>query len=151
MGKIISLCLISIFVGVSCKKDMLEDSPENALTGRWTWGYSTHTHGLCESPVWTDTLSQQTILTYHVVDFREKGKVIFYEDNKVTKKRIVFSSKNATGNYGLEFEIKLDNNPDDILKGGINNDGYVLWLNYPFTAEVEGCDAYVNYFFRETY
>ncbi|MFT4662796.1 MAG: hypothetical protein ACI8XB_003089 [Patiriisocius sp.] len=151
--RIIILVVLVTAGSFSCTKEKLKDDA-SILIGKWKWCYSSaHIDGFCSEQIlfvsagsttyeFFNPTSENTI--YHI-EFLEKGKIIFSEENTVlSEEKILWEmSEISTGKYFYELyfdkEIKLD--------GIINQD--TLMENRLFPFPDTDCDDYTNFFVRE--
>jgi len=146
------LIIGSLFL-FSCKKDKLEGEKE-ILVGRWHWIYTVHTYNHCNPPSSSEILTPTSENKSFIIEFLEKGQVIFNEEDK---KRIVFNIFSTTSSLEPkrehQFGIYLNNKSDMQLNGWIGADTLMLTGDYskePFEdVTCEGCCTYTNYFIRQ--
>jgi hypothetical protein len=152
MKRVFVLLMLSFFSFFSCKKEKLKEDGE-VLIGKWKWTYSSvNVNGLCYNNSGSSgissyfaTINPTTENTIYYIEFLEKGKIIFSEENTVlSEEKILWEMSEISADkcfYELYFdkEIKLD--------GIINQD--TLMENRLFPFPDTDCDDYTNFFVRE--
>jgi hypothetical protein len=143
----ILLLVVCSLVIASCKKDKLEDGKEN-LIGSWNWIYTQHTSGWCQYDAFYETETPTTVGKNYRVEFLKKGKVNYYEDDKLTERhRIVFNYFEQGADGASYFYFYLDNNLEQGMGGSIHGD--TLHFDYPLVESDPNCENYLNCFVRE--
>ncbi|MFT5601842.1 MAG: hypothetical protein ACI9N1_002091 [Flavobacteriales bacterium] len=119
----IKLLVIGVFFSLSsCKKDKLKDGKE-VLIGEYEWIYSAR-RSQFSSVTYSDTIDPISESTSFKMEFQEKGKIIFYENDEIIKeRRIVFTSWMSPGSNGHTFDINLNNKKEENFTGSINING----------------------------
>ena len=144
MKKLI-IILVLILSFQACKKDKLIGDKE-ILIGKWEWIYTEHDYGWCDGDSFIETIVPED--NNYSILFSKKGTIKFFKGENITsKKRIVFQSFKPEGIYEFWFFIKLNNNENDILRGGFINDTLVL-ANFPLDPII-GCESYTSYFIKQ--
>jgi hypothetical protein len=140
------------FMLVACEKDKLINEYA-VLKGKWVWIYTQHSYELCptisEDPdLLFETITPSTDPNTYAVEFLEKGKLWFYENDEVIQKdRIVFSYFEYLSNGEYHFYIRLDNKADEMIGGSLSGD--TLRFKYPYIEDDPNCENYLNFFVRE--
>lgn len=135
-----------------CKKDKLKSDKEY-LIGTWKWHHSTIIYQSCDGSLYSEeTITPGTTNMNYKIEFRKKGYAIFYKnEEKIEKKRIVFSSFTYTPakpGYWYSFYIDLDNDGNKSIYGYLEPDTLLLNGSY-FPFENENCKYYLSYFIKE--
>jgi hypothetical protein len=151
MKKVI-VFLIIFTTFFSCKKDKLEGGKE-ILIGKWKWVYSTRSvRDNCDNPPVITILTPMSEGIDYSIDFKERGCVTFYKNQKkIEKYRIVFTGWHPDLYIPGEhyFGIYLNNKSENNFSASIKSDSLIERGFFPY-KEIEGsCTSYANYFVRE--
>ncbi|MCD6200359.1 MAG: hypothetical protein J7K46_00955 [Bacteroidales bacterium] len=148
--RLLILCLC-VFAVAACEKDKLEGEM-SILIGTWNWTETYEVRNHCDADtLWNYQLidSTQTHHTYSL-EFLEKGKVIFYTNHAIIwKERVVFESKNVTGEgpYKYHFVILLNNNINNKMDVWVGQDSLLL-NDFPKDTD-DNCSEMFNHFIRQ--
>jgi hypothetical protein len=141
-------CAIAV---AACTKDKLEGEM-SILIGTWNWTETYAVSNYCDADsLWNYQLidSAQTNKNFKL-EFQEKGKVIFYNNDGVLwNDRVVFESKNVieNGSYAYHFVILLNNKTDDKLDVWVGQDSLLL-NDFPKDTD-DHCSEMFNHFIRQ--
>lgn len=139
-----------LFGFFSCKKDKLKDGAE-ILIGKWNWAYTIYEYDKCQqNGGYSEVLNPISEGLTYQMEFFEKGKVKFYEDNvEKTEFRVVFNYFELIDDTLFEgqmfhFIIYLDNNEEQILSGRGSKDSLYTHQK-PYVSYDSPCSDYVNF------
>jgi hypothetical protein len=139
------IMLTSLFF--ACTKDELIDD-KSILIGKWKWAYTEHSYGWCDYNPKFNTINTANDSNIYGVDFLEKGKVVFYKNEKVIERgRVVFEYFEMIGVNDFIFYFNLNDESDQGISGSGNKD--TLRITYPYVEEDPNCENYLNFFVRE--
>ena len=145
---ILFFCVIAV---AACKKDKLEGEM-SILIGTWNWTETYEVSNYCDTDsLWNYQLidSAQTDNKF-TLEFLEKGKVIFYNNDVILwKERVVFESKNVIGNdsYEYHFVILLNNKTNDKMDVWVGQNSLLL-NDFPKDTD-DNCSEMFNHFIRQ--
>jgi hypothetical protein len=132
---------------LACTKDELIDD-KSILIGKWKWAYTEHSYGWCDYNPKFNTINTANDSNIYGVDFLEKGKVVFYKNEKVIERgRVVFEYFEMIGVNDFIFYFNLNDESDQGISGSGNKD--TLRITYPYVEEDPNCENYLNFFVRE--
>lgn len=155
----IIIIALSLSLIVACKKDKLKGDRE-ILIGKWKWLYTDKYTNTCNPPDSYYLLTPSTENINYSIEFIERGKVVYYENEKKTSKdRVVFHVFEFIDYVPWQgfyhFVIYGDNKNDDVkryLSGYIKNDTLIIrsdgarWPHYITNTD---CQDVYSYFIRE--
>mgnify|MGYP000270823784 CR=1 FL=1 len=135
----------------SCKKDKLKGDSE-ILIGKWNWTHTIETYETCNPPTFENTLTPETENANYSIEFFEKGKVAFYEnEQEVNSYRVVLhsfdSNPSQNSSYPFGFTIYLDNEYENAFWGFVSQDSLFIREDFPFPDT--DCEEFNSYFVRE--
>ncbi|MBK9190366.1 MAG: hypothetical protein IPM77_02095 [Crocinitomicaceae bacterium] len=143
----LSLLVVVFF---SCKKDKLKDEKE-ILIGKWSWVYTIYEYDKCQqNGGYSEVLNPASENVTYQMEFFEKGKVKFYEDNiEKFEFRIVFDYFKPSDNGPFSdpifhFIIHRDNSNEQIFAGIVSNDSLFTY-DEPFESIDSPCSDYKNF------
>lgn len=142
-----TLLFAIILVFSACKKDKLEGESAK-LVGEWQWISTEHIHYLWPND--TTYLTPASVGKNYSIDFREKGKIVFKNDDKTFRKRIVmakYHAANTTLGYD-SFNIFLNNKHDLVFNGLVSGDTMILYHNPVTDYHSEEDESDISYFIK---
>lgn len=143
---IYTMLILSI---LGCRKTKLKHE-KDVLIGKWQWTESTQ-KTLCDKYSWQtiyDTITPVFVGgNKYELEFLKTGKLFFYRNEKIVKKRrLVIKEWNVCnhGNCEYYFTAKLDNRKNQIMSFQLNQN-LLTTYSFPFSPE-DDCQSVKNVF-----
>ena len=154
-----ALLFLLPFILFSCKKkDKLEEE-KAILIGNWEWVYTKKVVNYCDPDLMhTEILTPNTEGTTFQIEFIKKGKVQFFQENKLLdSRRIVFYAFVDPCSYCdsgfVDFAINMDNNSQLHFDGSVSEDSLCVIRDFPYPDNevlISGqCYLTTSYFARK--